>query len=448
MAVIRGDQKLTWELLNRDKFLRNKEAPALFEDPVTSRDIRGGAEMIARSGNIMPRAITRDKLGQDALLQPLNLGVTAGDVVHVATGYDRSLNDYIFAVTFDGTNYYLRRYNTLDLLSPYQDAFSVNLPVDDTRFDILGVTVSDDRVIVLARTNNGVKALKYTFDLTYDTAVTAKPFAFETKEFERNFVYDGKYFVHSLPSSGRLLLGVGTGETSSDILSIGGDNKQRFTTTADGGNIKRIGVALKNTSPTEAAQWDNVALYSSGGSSLFSATPNANIPANSATAWYYYGVDWSVSTSTQYLIGFSAGSLGSPQIARGPDRYSGGYYIGTGSDPGSGTLDALFLIYQALPATWQGKIVRFNSDYTVADTFTWPGGTTQPDELLAYDQKFYYGLISSENKIVKFAIQDGQIVVAAEQTIYETVKGILHFNSFVFFIYQLGTTIVAVPVSI
>ena len=459
MAIIR-DTTIDWTILKRDKYLRNQEAPALFDDPITVRDIRSGSEVISRSGNVMPRAITRDKLGEDALLAAMNINITSTYTIQVATGYDRALNNYIYAVTWDGMNYYLRRFNTLDLLSPYQDGYSVNLPVDSERDDILALTVLGTKIGVLYHSKNSsviqTKILFYDFDLNYLSTISApKSFASALGDlaFRRNLVFDGNYFVHSFSPNARVEVRQNYQDASASIAQGGATPYavQKFTTVSDG-NIKKIGLLLGNNG--NATQID-IRLFQ-GGTFIGNVALGYGIGAYASLSWHYFNVNFAVSDNTQYQIvvhDVVTGTAAEWGFKNGGNVYNGGYFAwptasADPADPADGR-DAAFQIFQEMPSTVKNKIARYNtSDYSLVDSFSWPGGTVQPDELMAYDKKFFYGLNVTDKKIVKFAIQDNLVAVASEQVIQETLRGMMNFNSYIYLVYIIGSSLVAVPVSV
>lgn len=462
MAIIRPEQNVTWETMGRDKYLRSNNSPILFDDPVTARGIRGGQQVISQSGNVMPRSITRDKLGQDALLFSMNINADSTSTIMVATGYDPAINNYIYAVTWNGVDYNLIRFNTQNLLSPYEDAYSVNLPVDSSRDNILGVTVLSTQIAVLVQVNNSpttdLKILYYDFSLNYSSSVVLpSSLALATAGFTRNFVYDSKYFVHSISPNVRQTIYQPIQTSWSGLPLDDGQHFafQKFVALTDG-HIKRFSVYLKNPNTgTGIANFDlasNIWPFNShnlGGLGAYSLGPNAG------PGWYHTDVDIAVTKGTTYVV-FARGAPVGPNFSAnwGTDgnNYPGGYFIGNaysaGSEPAPGTDDATFICWQTADSSIAGKIIRYDpTTYDQIDSYSWPSGT-QPDNLLAYDKKFYYGYDPGGQNIVKFAIQNGAIVIASTQSILETVLGIMWFNSFLYIVYTSGSKLVAVPVSI
>ena len=158
--------KINWTKLNFDSLLRRNNAPAVATEPITVKDMRYGGEFIFANSNLSPKVIKRNNMNIDALLHPLFFEMA--DTIQIATGYDLAINSYFYGVSWDATNYYLRRFNAIDLVSPFQDGYSVNIPTVD---DIYGVAISDDRVLVaLKEHSSGENRLYYyNWDLSEDT---------------------------------------------------------------------------------------------------------------------------------------------------------------------------------------------------------------------------------------------------------------------------------------
>jgi len=158
-----------WTKLNFDPLLRRNDAPAIVTQPITVKDMRYGGEFIFANSNLSPKIIKRNNMNIDALLHPLFFEMA--DTVQISTGYDLAINSYFYGVSWDGTNYYLRRFNAVDLINPFQDGYSVNIP---TAKNVYGVAISDDRVLVaLQESSSGENRLyKYKWDLTEDTYLT------------------------------------------------------------------------------------------------------------------------------------------------------------------------------------------------------------------------------------------------------------------------------------
>lgn len=441
MAIIREDKIIDWNAIGRDKYLRNREAPSLYNDPITTRDIRGGAEVVSRSGNIMPKAITRDKLGDDSLLVAMNINISSSNAVVVATGYDKSLNDYLYAVTWDGVDYYLRRFNTADMLSPYQDGYSVNLPAV-SRDSILSITVLSNKVGVLYQNPSGLCKMDfYDFDLNYLSTISAYNFAYDGTDFLRNLIFDGQYLVHSITSAAKFLTKQLLHDSNANI-NYPQDSApwQQFKTTSNGGNIVKVRVLLNSPNGSTSV---NVQLRNNS-NNILATVNNLVVPGGSVDTWVSATFNLVVSASTVYRIAVFTG---------GPDtvnwRYKNSDVYADGQFSGGAAQDAAFEVYQEIPSAWQGKICRFSiTDYSLVDSFSYQGGYTQPKELMAYDKKFHYGFETAGKKIIKFAIQDSAITVASEQSTQETIRGIMHFNNFIFIVYTIGASIVAVPISV
>jgi hypothetical protein len=382
----------------------------------------------------------------------MNINLDNTQVVQVATGYDKALNYYIFAVTWDGANYSLRRFNTLNLLSPYQDAFSVNLPSVAQMDNVLSITVLTDKVMVLVDANTAI-ALFYDFDLNYLSQIAAPNFAFDSAAFQRNLTFDGQYFVHSLPGTTRIRTRQLSRDSWQTMASEGTPNYtfQVFTPDATAGPIRRVGVYIKNPNSgiakiTFRVFRDNVAIDTSSEMSM----------AAGFEGWIYFDTNVAVNVAGQYALSVRGAASGSGFFTpdwgyQNSNVYSGGFFVANkfglpGGDTATGT-DAKFVVYQEVRAAWKDKVVRFQtSDYSVVDTFAYPA--TTPDELMAFDAKFYLGFNSAAKQIVKFGIANGSLAEASTQNIEEDLVGQLAFNNYIYFVYKLGTALVAVPVSI
>ncbi len=155
------------EQLNLDQFLRRNDSPLVKTSSITMKEVRYGEEIIFGTANVGPKAIGRSNLSQDVFLQPLFFEMT--DVVQISTGYDLALNDYFFGASWDGTNFYLRRFNAIDMLSPFQDGYSVNIP---TVTGVYGVAVYNDGVVVAVDTSSGKKLCYYGLDLAHGSDKT------------------------------------------------------------------------------------------------------------------------------------------------------------------------------------------------------------------------------------------------------------------------------------
>ena len=178
--------KIDWTKLNFDPFLRRLDAPAMATDNITVKDMRYGGEFIFANSNLSPKIVKRNNMNIDALLQPLNFVMT--DTVQITTGYDLAVNSYFYGVSWDGTNYYLRRFNAMDLINPFQDGFSVNIPTADA---VYGVTISDDRVLVaLKEHSSGENRLYYyNWDLSLDTYKTTSTSITGTMACDGEYIY-------------------------------------------------------------------------------------------------------------------------------------------------------------------------------------------------------------------------------------------------------------------
>lgn len=150
-----------------DSFLRHVQTPMNKRIPITFKDIFSGERVVYTQGNVQPRSINRFNVGFDVLLSKFDINLT--NVKQIATGYDWVQNNYIYLVTWDGTNYFLRRYNTIDFTTPVQDGYSVNIP---SVTNIYGVSIIYNRVVVIGTDAGGNKAWYYDFGLNYQSTET------------------------------------------------------------------------------------------------------------------------------------------------------------------------------------------------------------------------------------------------------------------------------------
>ena len=150
------------EQLDFDPFLRRNDSPLVRTNPITMKEVRYGEEIIFGTANISPKAIGRSNLSQDVFLQPMFFEMA--DIIQMTTGYDLALNNYFYGASWEGTNFYLRRFNAIDMLSPFQDGYSVNIP---TVTGVYGVAVHDNGVVVAVNTSGGKKLCYYDFSLTH-----------------------------------------------------------------------------------------------------------------------------------------------------------------------------------------------------------------------------------------------------------------------------------------
>jgi hypothetical protein len=185
-----------------DSFGRHIMAPLNRKIPITFKDVFQGEKVIYTQGNVQPRSVNRFNVSLDVLLSKFDFVLTG--TRQISTGYDWSQNNYIFVVTWDGTNYYLRRYNTLDFAVPSQDGYSVNIP---TVNNIYGVAVLYNRVVVIGSDTGGNKAWYYDFGLNFQSAETKNA---PTNPVTGTFTSDGKnlYFLDSANNLLRVYNGV------------------------------------------------------------------------------------------------------------------------------------------------------------------------------------------------------------------------------------------------
>ncbi|ROL55631.1 hypothetical protein D9V84_11275 [Bacteroidetes/Chlorobi group bacterium Naka2016] len=135
--------------------------------PLTQKDVFYGERIIYSQGNIQPRAVNRFNVGIDVLTSKFDFSIS--NVKQIATGYDWTLNNFLYVATWDETNYYLRRYNAIDFAVPVQDGYSVNIP---SVTNIYGLALLYDRVVVIGTDSGGNKAWYYDFFLNYQPTET------------------------------------------------------------------------------------------------------------------------------------------------------------------------------------------------------------------------------------------------------------------------------------
>jgi hypothetical protein len=150
-----------------DEFLRHINTPFNKKIPLTYKDVFAGEKTVQSQGNVQARSVNRVSVGLDVLLTKFDFSLT--NVKQISTGYDWTLNNFIYAVTWDGVNFYLRRYNAIDFAVPVQDGYSVNIPSVN---NIYGVAVLYDRVVVIGSDTGGNKAFFYDFNLDYKSLET------------------------------------------------------------------------------------------------------------------------------------------------------------------------------------------------------------------------------------------------------------------------------------
>lgn len=466
MAIIDREGKvMTWENLGLDKYLRQSSSPLLSDSPVTVRGVLGGQQVVSNSGNVMPKSIGRDKLGNDALLFSLNINAVATAVIQAATGYDVSLNNYIYVATWDGTNYAVRRFNTLNLMAPYQDAFILN-----SGLGLAGAEAMSS-INSIAVTNTGVA-------VTYTTDAGNRYMA--TLDFALNFVSRVRAaFVELSAASGAdfdgiYLNSVANAAAGADIHDCVQQNDQQGYTIAapsGGSGAGSFDYQTFKTGPntttidTVEVRVDNPDLNFSGGVSWSIQTADGvttlasgsfTLGTNAPAQWVsLLGTSISVSPNTNYRITLFEQGTESPHVrwrAANGNNYADGNLF---RHPSSGAdvdqaKDACFRIDSPIPSGYSGKnLIQFNlADYSLAGHQAWPVSTNLPTQLAAFDHKFHYGYDSVGKQIIKFLSSGGTITIATTQSIQESVLGILWFNSFVYVVYTIGTSLVATPVSI
>jgi hypothetical protein len=437
---------ISYENFEFDNFLRKKGAPALLDENFSVKEARMGGEMIYEPGNVFPRSISRDNLAQECFLMTLPSGIQP---VQFATGYCSELNDYIFAVDWDGTNYYLYRLNTRNLMAPFKDGYSVNIPsgVNGVR----GVAVTDTRVAVGLYYNTTYNKNRLTI---YDFALNKikdldSPFPYDDAfGIDKRFTFDGTYLcVFKSPSNPRTLVINQEQSNSSVNLGCGDAVYQTFTTLNRSLNITRVEIYA--TSLLSSGNYIKLRITNSDGSQTLWESDWFFI-SNIAT---WYGVDLNLQTNPStvyrlYTIVYPYGS--SPTMAvyyTNYDSYSGGSFS---VNPNG---DQKFRVYFNFPEKNLNRIERYKIDETKSYyeyiDYIPCSLSTNPTDLMAFDGKFYYGYNSSSKKIIKFVINpDNTITLADEIGILEDVRGMLNFNNFIFICYTFGTGSVAVPVSI
>jgi hypothetical protein len=435
MAIIRDNQDLNWEqITNRDTYLRNKDAPYLATDPVTDRDIRSGAEVVSRSGNVMPRAITRDKLGPDALIFPMNMNISAATAVQVFTGYDTHLNNYIYGLGSTA----LTRLNTLDLLAPYADgSIAVSSPYGGTVTDSYVLYAYQDTSLYYNRRKLAVTD----FALT-SIATLLSPFPYDdSMGIDGTFTFDGQYLnVFKAAAASTLVLDSKAEDATNtrQLSGIGSSFYQTFKTGPYTTSITRVGAYSGTGNATVT-----VDILDAGGSTVIGSVSGVGF---NGSGWNEWNLSATVAPSTTYRLRITITSGGPVNW-----NYAAGDIYPDGQ-PSIGTGDFTFRVYTTIAGRTSDRIERYsfavgNSNYQYIDNVAWPGGTA-PAQLMGYDRKFFYGYNASAATVVKYTLVNGVITLASTQVITESVVGILTFNSFIYFVYVIGTSLVAVPVSI
>ncbi len=456
-------QEMTWQNLGLDKYLRQQSAPVLYDSPLTIRAVLGGAQTIQQSGNVMPQSVTRDKLGKDALVFPLNINV-GSYIVQAATGYTSALNNYIYVATWDTVNYKIMRFNTVNLLAPYQDAYILNTGIglanSEAVSSIDAITVTDNNVIVAYTTNGGMHyAALLGFDLTYSSRVAA-PTA--DLALDAGADYDGHYLnsLCNMASGGgidqqQLQLGSALGLTNlypnPFNFSTSSYYYQTFTTGPNTTSITKVSFVINaGSNAGQGGFWlisDAARTTNLGGGSYFATTTSVFQDQTPS------GGPITVTPNTTYcLIIYDDGnySLGSSWYGSSTRNYSNGQaYYYNGSTAAAQTGSFAFKIWTAPPSGYSGKrIVQFNPPpYALVSSTAWTP-TNFPTQLAGWDGTFHYAYDSVNKNIVKFQISGGAIVVATTTPMLESVYGVFNFSEFIFIIALIGSQLVAIPVTI
>jgi hypothetical protein len=438
MPIYSPAGSITYENFDFDNFLRKRSAPSLLDENFSIKEARMGGEIIYESGNIFPRTISRDNLAQEAFLMTLPTGIQP---VQFATGYCSELNNYIFAVNWDGTNYKLYRLNTTNLMAPFQDGYSVNIPsgVDGVR----GVAVTDTRVAVgLYFTDyyyNRNRLTVYDFSLNKIKDFNS-PFPYDDNfGIDRRFTFDGNYLCIFKPALANNYVLDAKQEGITELWQgMPANNWQTFTTGPLTTKITKVG--WYGYCP---GQYTIQIRTGDGITTLWT-----NSPSDAQTAgWHEYTLDLTVNPNTLYRLYLI--EIGNPIYLY---YQSGNPYPG-GDSGANSNYDWAFRIYTTISGRTSNRIERYKFDetktyYELVDNIPCSLSTT-PNDLMAFDGKFYYGYNSSSKKIIKFVINpDNTITLADEIGILEDVRGMLNFNNFIFICYTFGTGSVAVPVSI
>jgi hypothetical protein len=435
---------ISYENFEFDNFLRKRGAPALLDENFSVKEARMGGEMIYEPGNVFPRSISRDNLAHECFLMTLPSGIQP---VQFATGYCSELNDYIFAVDWDGINYYLYRLNTRNLMAPFKDGYSVNIPsgVNGVR----GVAVTDTRVAVGLYYNTTYNKNRLTI---YDFALNKikdfdSPFPYDDNfGINKRFTFDGTYLCVYQPAASDNSVLDSKQESAPTYISVAQYTDfsywQSFTTGPQTTKISRIEIFCR----VDYSDYITLKITNSDGSQVLWQT---TIYGGGSDAWLGANPNLSVNPNTVYRY-YISGRL---------YRHTGLFYYATGNPYLGGqasfntNADFTFRIYTEVSGRTSNRIERYKFDesktyYELVDSIPC-SLSTAPTDLMAFDGKFYYGYNSSSKKIIKFVINpDNTITLADEIGILEDVRGMLNFNNFIFICYTFGTGSVAVPVSI
>lgn len=440
MPIYTDKGPISYEEFGFDNYLRNRAAPSLLNENFTVKEARMGGEMIYEPGNVFPRAISRENLSSDSLLLILPAGIQP---VQFATGYCSELNDYIFGPTWDGINYILYRLNTRNLMAPFCDGKSINIP---TVNGVYGCGVTEEKILVpINKTFNlGTKNLVavYDFNLNWQQNLESVSYK-EIETINKKITYDGKYVClfrsYNDFQNVRLISQV----TQTGWQPLTGNEYQTFNS-KEMIQITKIRVYINNQSGYSeniylqirdstggTTLWSGSYWLTVGGASWIEYTPNLNVSQNTVYRLYvwgnYAGTYWGYATGNPY-----------------PD----------GESSWNSNADATMEIFGNFSAPTNGRVERYKlnlsaGNYQLEQTFNFPSGHSPPNNLLAFDGNFFYGYNETDKKIIKFKIMDdGTIKVADELPILETVNGMLNFNNFIFICYTYGNQSVAVPVSI
>jgi hypothetical protein len=436
---------ISYENFEFDNFLRKRGAPALLDENFSVKEARMGGEMIYEPGNVFPRSISRDNLAQECFLMTLPSGIQP---VQFATGYCSELNDYIFAVDWDGTNYYLYRLNTRNLMAPFQDGYSVNIPsgVNGVR----GVAVTDTRVAVGLYYNTTYNKNRLT---VYDFALNKikdfdSPFPCDDNlGINKRFTFDGTYLCVYQPATSNNNVFVARQEVVyGSVLLTGTASVYQTFNTFRATKITRVETYARILSGY--GEIIKFQIRNSDGSQILWESGNIGSQGDGD---YWYGVDLNLDVQPNTVYRFYTIHVSGPGYTyiyfQNSDVYPYGYFSYNSS------YDQTFRIYTQISGRTSNRIERYKFDesktyYELVDSIPC-SLSTAPTDLMAFDGKFYYGYNSSSKKIIKFVINpDNTITLADEIGILEDVRGMLNFNNFIFICYTFGTGSVAVPVSI
>ncbi|GIW67897.1 MAG: hypothetical protein KatS3mg096_765 [Candidatus Parcubacteria bacterium] len=166
--IIDENNIFDWQTEGFDRFLRKTTSPFLKDYTFTEKGGRFGIEMVSKNTSIMPRVIDRARLDNTAIAHDEVLSIQASIVVQASSGFQLPFTDFLFTAQWDGTNYWIRRFNRIDFETYTQDGFLQNTGLPENPNQIWGIAVQPDYIFVAWRNTSGVnKISKFGYNLNH-----------------------------------------------------------------------------------------------------------------------------------------------------------------------------------------------------------------------------------------------------------------------------------------